>query len=406
MMRVVLSLCVAVLVALPAIALAVVGDVNQPDVCYLCHESVQDQQEAPHVHTAFAEGNCSNCHNPHASKHAALLAGEERDICLSCHAPIAEALTRSTSHSPVERGECTACHDPHASQNSGQLHLPLIEQCTECHAVIADWLKRPMVHEPVASGDCETCHDPHGSEFAALLPGQIVETCRSCHEADAAMNAAHGSPALAESDCTACHDPHSSDGPGLLRSIEHGPFASGNCTTCHGDMDGRTDFRVADIRTLCERCHMSTRQFADFPLHHNLDHPRSCVQCHNPHASNVEALLLKRSTDLCAGCHFAEPEREKPRAAYATHDVMDCGECHVPHGGVNENYLRTLSTDLCSDCHTEAHQVSHPVGPDVIDPRTEMAVNCLSCHQLHGADFAKYLPLDPTRDLCLQCHRR
>ena len=61
---------------------------------------------------------------------------------------------------------------------------------------------------------------------------------------------------------------------------------------------------------------------------------------------------------------------------------------------------------LCGECHEEAHNVTHPVGPDVIDPRTEAAVTCLSCHQMHGARFAQYLPLNPDMELCIQCHNR
>ena len=77
---------VLLLVLGPGVARGAVGDVDQPDVCYLCHSDTEAEQRAPHVHTAFAEGNCSNCHNPHASRHAALLAGESGPLCLSCHA--------------------------------------------------------------------------------------------------------------------------------------------------------------------------------------------------------------------------------------------------------------------------------------------------------------------------------
>jgi len=401
------TLGVALLLCLvPTAALSAVGDVNQPDVCYLCHDSTENEQQFPHVHTAFSEGACSNCHNPHASKHAALLDDDARELCASCHEDIAEQAAGLAPHAPVARGECSLCHDPHASEHRGQLNLPLIDQCAECHTAIPDWLARPVVHDPVASSDCGICHDPHGTDFDALLPGEIRETCIGCHEPDASMTAAHGSPAIANSECTACHDPHSSEQRGLLRSNEHGPFANGKCATCHGDMDDRAQFSVAEIRPVCERCHISAKQFADFPYRHNLDATKSCVQCHNPHASNENALLLGRTTDLCSGCHFNEPEREKPRAEYITHDGMDCMECHVPHGAVNDRYLRTLGTELCGDCHVAAHQITHPVGPEIVDARTQLSVTCLSCHQMHGANFAKYLPLDPTRDLCLQCHRR
>jgi predicted CXXCH cytochrome family protein len=399
----------AVILALalgPAPGSAAVGDVNQPDVCYLCHNEVEAQQVSPSVHTAFSAGTCSSCHNPHASKHAALLEEGSGELCIGCHEDLAPEAIGSSPHGPVLRGECDSCHDPHASDQPGQLKLPLVEQCAECHTAVPEWLARPVVHDPVASADCGTCHDPHGSGHEALLPGEIRETCMACHDANAAMTTAHGSPAIAESDCTMCHDPHSSEERGLLRSLEHEPFAAGNCATCHGDMGGRSDFRIADVRPLCERCHMATKVFADFPNHHILDEQKSCVQCHNPHASNFEGYLLRGAADLCSGCHFDEVDRDKPRADYITHESMECTECHDAHGSANDRYLKTLAVELCADCHEKAHRISHPVGPEVIDPRTELSVTCLSCHQLHGANFEQYIPLDPTRDLCLQCHRR
>lgn len=398
------TIAMLLVLALPSVAAATAGDVDQPGVCYLCHDDVQEQQQLPAVHSAFADGTCSNCHNPHASRHAALLNDDPGELCASCHTDVAEAAGRQFGHSPVARGDCTECHAPHASEHRNQLHLALVDQCSECHEAVGEWMARPVVHAPVAAAECATCHDPHGSDYPALLPGTVTETCLSCHEHDAGMEAAHGNPAIARADCTACHDPHSSARKGLLRANEHGPFAAGSCSTCHGETEQRTSFEVAGVRDLCEKCHTATKQFADFPYHHNLDEPSSCAQCHNPHASNFDALLLNDVPDLCSGCHFVD--REKPRAEYMTHDGMDCTECHQPHGADNARYLRTRSSELCTDCHTEAHTASHPVGPEVIDPRTEEPVTCLSCHQLHGADFGKYLPLDPTRDLCLQCHRR
>ncbi len=76
------------------------------------------------------------------------------------------------------------------------------------------------------------------------------------------------------------------------------------------------------------------------------------------------------------------------------------------HGATNDMYLRTTMPELCSSCHEGAHRSSHPVGPEVIDPRTEQMVTCLSCHQLHAAPFKQYLPLDPGRDLCILCHKK
>ena len=105
-------------------------------------------------------------------------------------------------------------------------------------------------------------------------------------------------------------------------------------------------------------------------------------------------------------CHFNDPELPKAKAEYLTHEGMDCTICHTAHGGENARYLKFTGDRMCAGCHENAHRVSHPLGPDVIDPRTDEAITCLSCHQLHGADFAHYLPLNPDMDLCIQCHKR
>ena len=99
-------------------------------------------------------------------------------------------------------------------------------------------------------------------------------------------------------------------------------------------------------------------------------------------------------------------ETGRTRADYVTHDGLDCTECHTPHGSDNDRYLRTLDVDLCARCHERAHVTSHPVGENAIDERTGTPMTCLSCHQLHGAPHEFYLPLDPTMDLCIQCHQR
>jgi len=218
--------------------------------------------------------------------------------------------------------------------------------------------------------------------------------------------ASHQTRAIADADCSTCHDPHASGREGLLRTNQHAPFASGSCETCHDDLGASTDFAVTGTTDLCQRCHRGTKEFETALFRHNLEEEGSCNQCHNPHASNVDALLTAEPSVMCANCHFDEPEREKPKAAYMTHDSMNCLECHVPHGANNANYLISPDGDFCRPCHEQAHAVTHPVGPEVIDARTGEPVTCLSCHQLHGAEFDWYLPLDPARDLCIQCHRR
>ncbi len=379
--------------------------VKQPDVCFECHVDMTDLSRLTHQHTAFTSGVCSDCHNPHASGHMALLNEDAGDLCLSCHDDIADELTGSSQHAPAAKGLCLDCHNPHASSFTNQLNKGGAALCAGCHTKVTDWSSLPVVHGPVQEGDCSSCHAAHGSNGEHLLSASPPELCLSCHDVDQAFRAKHAQPGIERSNCATCHDPHASPVAGLLRANQHAPFASGKCDACH--TAGADPFAISGtVKQLCNRCHGQIGGGDQVAYHHNLDDESSCLNCHNPHASNASQLLLTEQLDLCMTCHFNQPELKKPKKDYITHDGQECSTCHQPHGADNANYLITAGVDLCNECHSGAHKSSHPIGENVIDQRTGQTMTCLSCHQLHGPDFDKYLPLDPTMDLCLQCHKK
>jgi predicted CXXCH cytochrome family protein len=403
-MRLLAGICVVGLVVtrLPAAGAQPV-QVDEPAVCLECHSDVATDSSKEHIHTAFADGKCSKCHNPHAAKHAALLGEEEGELCLSCHAAVREEIRLASPHVPAARGECARCHHPHASAQADQLLKEASALCMDCHEPAREWLTRPVVHDPLSDGDCLACHVAHGSGVAGLLEKTVPALCFDCHETDQAFATAHRGRDIRGADCTACHDPHSGRLAGLLRANQHAPFAGGDCERCHGESGS---FVIqADVKTLCIDCHRGIESFERATYHGHLTHGESCLNCHNPHASNAGALLAAEQKVLCMRCHFNEPGR-KDKKEYLTHGGMECSECHTPHGSENARYLTSVDVDLCARCHPRAHQVSHPVGPDVIDRRTGDPVTCLSCHTMHGSDFEYYLTLDPKMDLCIQCHQR
>ncbi len=381
-------------------------EVDQPGVCFGCHADIEEQTSERHRHTAFEFGECSDCHNPHASKHATLLKEREADLCLSCHDEIGEELKRASVHSPARGGDCVRCHDPHASPNKGQLTQRMPDLCKDCHEPVNEWLQRSRIHSPVRAGNCSACHGTHGSENERLLRRSVPELCLDCHRRGSGFASAHQGRDVSKADCVACHDPHASNRRGLLRANQHAPFAGGQCNTCHPALANQGSFAVGEnIKELCIRCHRGATEFEKERFHHNLDDARSCVNCHNPHASNTGSMLAAKQPILCMKCHFNTPEHGG-KSQYITHNGIDCTTCHKPHGADNRKYLKSLDVDLCLGCHEAAHRSSHPVGPDVIDKRTGEPVTCLSCHRLHGSGFEKYLALDPQMDLCIQCHRK
>jgi predicted CXXCH cytochrome family protein len=230
--------------------------------------------------------------------------------------------------------------------------------------------------------------------------------CLECHAENERMMTAHQGRSFGDTDCNACHDPHASPLKGLVRANQHRPFAAGNCQQCHGEVGRAGSFAVGGgIQEMCLDCHKSQESYRRAENKHIMTTGESCVACHNPHASNGEALLVRDQFDLCMSCHFNDqPNPDKTH--YVTHDGMDCVQCHLPHGGDDPQLLITRGSQLCAGCHERAHAVSHPAGDDIIDPRTGEGMHCLSCHQLHGADFPQYLPLNPDMALCIQCHKK
>lgn len=380
--------------------------VDDPGVCLMCHSEFEDKLKEKSVHTILQDGgHCATCHNPHAANHAALLNDDVKELCTGCHTDVKHDADKTMGHTPATKGNCLACHDPHASDYKYQLLQPIPDLCQGCHSSVAEFRARSKMHAPVAASECMTCHEPHGSDQQALLADGVPGLCFGCHDNDQAFTQTHKGADLSHADCLTCHDPHSSNLPNLIMANQHPPFRNNQCSACHAA--GATFDLVSDIRSVCTRCHTDIRQMADKPYTHNLMDDRSCMNCHNAHASPVGKLLSGRQQTVCLHCHFKEGDyADKPRAKLLTHEGMDCTNCHEPHGSTNDLYLIGGPANVCNSCHATAHQGAHPMGPETIDPRDGKPLTCISCHKLHGADFEPYMPLDPNSDLCIQCHTR
>jgi predicted CXXCH cytochrome family protein len=134
-----------------------------------------------------------------------------------------------------------------------------------------------------------------------------------------------------------------------------------------------------------------------------------CARCHRPHASKVASLLTEPPKTLCAQCHpgairqQAESSTPHPPVAEG-----ECSACHSPHA--SNAALLLLEDDeveLCGTCHDWQAHSSHPIGPDVLDPRNaNLSMDCSSCHSAHGSSFEKFLNDDPKGPLCVSCHEQ
>jgi predicted CXXCH cytochrome family protein len=133
---------------------------------------------------------------------------------------------------------------------------------------------------------------------------------------------------------------------------------------------------------MCLSCHEEIAKSigAGKVKHKPLTTGAQCSNCHDPHGSTVEKLLLGPPFDLCVGCHsndtMADASGKKLQNIKAWLDgnkvwhgpiaKKDCSACHEPHGG---NHFRLLTDDyppefyapygaqryaLCFSCHKEA----------------------------------------------------
>lgn len=135
---------------------------------------------------------------------------------------------------------------------------------------------------------------------------------------------------------------------------------------------------------------------------------QGCVTCHNPHAAD-EPKLIKGNNEraICLGCH--SEIKDQMTKAVSTHPVKAgggrCTVCHQPHQSDAPHLLASKDINaVCSKCHKGHAQFGHPIGSNVIDPRTGQGMSCLSCHNPHASQQRMMLRADAQRGLCVECH--
>ena len=400
-------------------------------LCLNCHEDFKEKLKNQFVHTPVKEGNCSECHNPHAASHGKLLDEDANKVCVKCHNNILPKDPKSI-HKVVMEGNCVKCHDPHASNNKFVLLKPGNGLCVECHKDIGNVIaKVKFKHNPVEKG-CINCHEPHASAKSDnLLKSDLVSLCTSCHKTDSpAFTRQHVNYPVAKANCSSCHDPHGSDKGGILFTNVHTPVANKQCGQCHETSSSPTPFKTKRVGyELCRGCHSSMMNdtFNKNRIHWPLVDKTGCLNCHEPHASKEKKLLLGDSKVLCGKCHsdtmelqgrLAVKEAQEKAAAKGrairgalTHSPIqegNCEACHGPHASDSANLLKQPSiVKLCEVCHDWSKHQSHPMGAKAVDSRNKnITMDCLSCHRSHGTGNRYLIPFSTVTDLCTQCHKQ
>jgi predicted CXXCH cytochrome family protein len=140
-------------------------------------------------------------------------------------------------------------------------------------------------------------------------------------------------------------------------------------------------------------------------LHAPLESEKACTTCHSPHTSKRAPLLSNSQANVCGTCH--EANVRSIQTATHTHPEQEgeaCTSCHDPHSYEQGGTEIELVTRACLKCHTHREHADHPMGADVLDPRTSRPLMCTSCHDAHGSEYRKFMVDDPGGRLCVQCH--
>ncbi|MDW7710847.1 MAG: cytochrome c3 family protein [Deferrisomatales bacterium] len=383
------------------------------NLCLDCHGEFQAKLKLSFVHTPVAEGECTGCHDPHTSKHGVLLAEEPTRVCYNCHDALVPAGALS-AHRTVVEGKCGSCHDPHAAQHKNNLLQGGNELCFGCHEPIraaVSGITHP--HDPVAD-DCLGCHNPHASAAAdSLLTSAVPGLCRECHDTSGRTFAAmHGNYPVAEAGCTSCHNPHGSNRESILYDDVHSPVARRMCSQCHPPPESPDALKARrEGYDLCRGCHndMVNVTLGKNRVHGPAVSGEGCLSCHRPHASSHPALLDGTTTQVCGKCHAdTQARHERSETKHEPVQEGNCAACHDPHSSDFPFLAKQEGTiDLCGSCHDWHKHSSHPIGPEVVDPRNpNLGTDCRSCHRSHGTEYKHMIPFATITNLCVQCHEQ
>jgi predicted CXXCH cytochrome family protein len=327
------------------------------------------------------DNGCEECHAFSAT--GATLVEKVPALCGRCHDDVLkgkDGKALAVLHPPAEEGDCLSCHGFHKLAIREMAPADRRALCFGCHDDFTGGGKKRM-HGPVAKGDCTGCHGPHGAAGAKLLPATGVKLCVLCH-----ADPSHGKdgkewgvthPAL-DDGCASCHLAHVADVKGMLKK----PQAE-LCADCHDPFPAQAGGK--DL------------------VRHSPVEEGECTGCHKVHGSDVKKLLAADGTALCASCH-GDPGRGPDGKEWPVpHPALDdgCLSCHLPHVGPVAGLLKKPQAPLCFGCHDP---IKLPEGGGSIH-RPIVQGRCAGCHAPHGSAVKKILKAEPSRALCLLCHK-
>ncbi len=283
------------------------------------------------------------------------LKAKEPALCLECHASSGKDLAPAHNNQPLGKSKCTGCHNPHSSD------IPKI------------LLK--FSHGPYAARLCSACHPAPVDGEVGLTAANVDSLCYNCHANFKAEMAGAGSrhKLLSQSNrsCMECHDPHAANQEYDLKKP-----AQELCVSCHDEPPKQTAQGDAPLMTAAG----TDLQYLKLSSKYVHEPARkSCLICHDAHASQFPKELRVSMHDLCMDCHG--PNSEKIVQSSQPFPLFN-GLVSLPPRTFEKLKLFELS----------GKYVHEPVN-----------VSCAFCHDAHASDYPEEL-YAPVTDLCLACH--
>lgn len=377
---------------------------NIAKTCTKCHARIEE------VHIKIIKGElweqepgaipaCSDCHQPHMIRRAALVIRTSDRECLKCH-------EKEDVYKTVERKKISLTVHKEDIQNSMHRNIP----CVKCHSDIDPQRHRPC--ETVGRVDCSNCHAQIAEDYfesdhgqAYVLKNPDTPYCTDCHgkhqvfshrdERDKTYRSkipqlcgdCHGRLAEQNRAETPWRDvlvDYSSSVHGL-GLIKKGLLPTAVCTDCHNTH-----------LILTHKDKQSSIYFKNIPA--------TCASCHQgiykEYAASIHSLTTAQSSKKlpnCEDCHSAHRIQEIRQDKFLTEVTHQCGSCHED---LSETYLDTihgkaytlgyLKVAKCSDCHG-SHDIEKVDHPDSHVGFNRVVKTCQKCHPDANRRFTGYL---------------
>ena len=235
--------------------------------------------------------------------------------------------------------------------------------------------------------DCEACHGPSAHHVrkqkdGTRLPPTVTfsdkepveqqnEMCMACHNDGGRFHWPGSTHDIEGVGCVDCHNVHAANDP--VAAIETQPEV---CYSCHQEQ------RAQFLRQSRHPVQGATASLSYVGL-------LACSDCHQSHGSPGPANLIRNTVnEQCYDCHA---EKRGPFLWEHAPVQEDCSNCHLPHGSNYENLLLARQPYLCQQCHLADFHVSGVysgtgIPPNGADQRM-LGKRCLNCHvQVHGSN--------------------